>query len=102
MPLPEYKNVVIRGKLRIYVDKTKQAWQGGTHTPFSYRFWVRGFYRHFFDKKKYATLYALEDEDRKKAGLTFSEKHKEVLRKWIKPFVKGQGILIKQSWEVTE
>lgn len=101
MPLPEHRNVVIRGKLRIYVDEIKE-WQGGTHRPFSYRFWVRGFYRHFFDKKKYSKIYALSDEDRKKAGITSSEKHKGVLRVFVKPFIKGQGILIKQSWEVTE
>jgi hypothetical protein len=101
MPLPEYRNVVIRGKLRIYVDKTKE-WQGGTHAPASYRFWVRGFYRHFADKKRYAKLYALSDEDKRTAGFTWSEKNKDVLRVWVKPFIKGQGILIKQSWEVTE
>lgn len=102
MTLPEYRNVVIRGKLRIYVDNQKKEWQGGTHTPVGYRYWVRGFYRHFFDKKKYATIYALDDDMKNKVGLTFSDKHKEILKKWIKPFIKGQGILIKQSWEVTE
>jgi len=101
MPLPEYRNVVIRGKLRIYVDKTKE-YQGGTHAPASYKYWVRGFYRHFVDKKKYAKLYALDEGDKRKAGLTWSEKNKDVLRVWVKPFIKGQGILIKQSWEVTE
>jgi hypothetical protein len=101
MPLPEYKNVVIRGRLRIYVDRLKE-YQGGIHTPFSYRFWVRGFYRHFFDKKKYSKIYALSDEDMMKAGLTYSNKHKGILRVFVKPFIKGQGILIKQSWEVTE
>lgn len=102
MPLPEYRNVIIRGKLRIYVDKRKQEWQGGTHASASYRYWVRGFYRHFFNQKKYAILYALDDESKIKAGLTFSEKHEGILRKWIKPFIRGEGILIKQSWEVTE
>lgn len=102
MPLPEYKNVTIKGKLRIYVDRQKQEWQGGTHASVSYRYWVRGFYRHFFDKKKYAKLYSLNDRDRDKAGLTQSEKYEDILRLWVKPFQRGQGILIKQSWEVTE
>jgi len=102
MPLPAYKNVVIRGNLRIYVDRMKREWQGGTHAPCGYRYWVRGFYRHFFDKKRYAKLYALDDNAREKAGLTMCDKHEGVLRLWVKPFIRGQGILIKQSWEVTE
>lgn len=102
MPLPEYKKIVIHGKLRMYIDNMKKEWQGGTHASASYRYWVRGFYRHFFDKKKYAKLYALTDDEREKAGFTFSQKHKNILRRWVKPFIKGQGILIKQRWEVTE
>ena len=104
MPLPEYKNVTIRGKLKIYVDKLKQEEEreSGTHYLISYRFWVRGFYRHFRDKKKYKNLYALNEKSQKEIGFTFSPKYEGILRVWIKPFIKGQGLLIKQSWEVKE
>jgi len=102
MPLPEYKNVTIRGKLRIYVDKLKQETEKeiGTHSPLSYRFWVRGFYRHFRDKKKYKNLYSLDERSQRKEGFTINSEG--LLRIWIKPFIKGQGLLIKQSWEVKE
>lgn len=102
MPLPEYKNVVIRGKLRIYVDEIARNLNSGTRKSIGYRYWVRGFYRHFFNTKRYAKLYALDSESQAKAGLTFSDKHNGILRRWIKPSIRGQGILIKQSWEVKE
>lgn len=102
MPLPEFRKVTIKGKLRIYVDKQRKEWQGGTHKSASYRYWVRGFYRHFFNKKRYSKIYALDDIEKKQLGFTWSEKHKDILKIWVKPFIRGQGLLIKQSWEVKE
>jgi hypothetical protein len=102
MPLPEFRKVTIKGKLRVYVDKQREDWQGGTHKSANYRYWVRGFYRHFFNKKRYAKIYELDDIDKRKLGFTWSDKHKDVLKIWVKPFIRGQGILIKQSWEVKE
>ena len=84
LPLPEYRKTVIHGKLRNYIDRQKQESQGKN---INHRYWVRGFYRHFFNKKRYSKLYSLDND---------------ILRKWIKPFIKGQGILIKQSWNVKE
>jgi hypothetical protein len=101
LPLPSYKKITITGDLKVYVERIKDANSGsGTRSPFKYKFWVRGFYRHFKDKKRYKELYLLNDDELKRAGLTFSQKYEGVLRKWVKPFIKGQGILIKQSWEV--
>lgn len=102
MPLPEYKNIIIHGKLRIYIDEIQKNLSNGTRKSIGYRYWVRGFYRHFFNTKRYAKLYALDSESQAKVGLTFSDKHNGILRRWIKPSIRGQGILINQSWEVKE
>lgn len=105
MPLPSHKVVRIHGNLKLYVNKIVQEseqQETGSHSSISYRFWVRGFYRHYWNKDKYKHLYQLDDRTLKSMGYTYSQKYKGILRKWIKPFIKGQGLLIKQSWEVTE
>lgn len=99
LPLPQFKTVTIRGKLREYVDKVKNANASGAHRPFRYRFKVRGFYRHYRNFKRYAKLYATDSDILKQKGF---EMENGILKRWVKDSERGNGPLIKQQWEVKE
>ena len=78
LPVPKSRVIVPVGQLRQYINKMKD------NPAFSYthRWWVRGHWRILRDKKRF----------KEKAGK----------KMWIKPFIKGQGILIDKQYEVKE
>lgn len=76
-PNPVQVHIRITGKLKEYFDSI----QGGLQKHFGFRFWVRGHWRHFKSQK-----YKL------KLGQ----------KEWIKPFIKGKGILIKKEYDITK
>ena len=71
-------NVVeVRGKLREYVNKMRK----GENIHYSHRFWVRGHWREL-KSDKYVNA--------------------QGKRVWIKPYVKGSGILVNKIYQVEE
>jgi hypothetical protein len=101
LPLPEFKVVTIKGKLKEYIDKINQPQASGTGTrkAIGYKFWVRGFYRHYRNKVKYKKLYSLSPDILSVKGYIANN---GIIERWVKPQVRGQGILINQTWEVKE
>jgi hypothetical protein len=75
--IPQVKHVVIRGKLKRYM----YALRKGEAFRYSYKFWVRGHFRHF-----------RSDRFKLKQGLTT----------WVFPYVKGQGILVEKQYQLRE
>lgn len=73
------RKIVIKPKeeFRVYVDKYNKQREDFTY---SHKFQVRGHWRHYMSDK-----YTIE---------------KRGTKKWIKPFFKGEGILIKKDYEV--
>jgi hypothetical protein len=93
VPIPSYKVIHLTGKLKRYVGE----FNAGMHKQYSHKFIVRGHFMHFRDNKKYTKLYQLDDVDLINSGYT---KVNGILRKWKKPFVKGQGILVQKIEKV--
>jgi hypothetical protein len=75
MPLPDTVHIKVKGELKVYIDRMER--QGFLHAGYSHKFWVRGHWRHF-------------------EGEHF--KNKKGQRRWIMPFVKGEGILVKKDY----
>jgi hypothetical protein len=75
-PLPIKMSIVIDGKLKHYLNNYERE---STRNPFSFRFWVRGHFRHLFS-----------DKWKNKKGQTI----------WVLPYLKGQGILINKNYEL--
>jgi hypothetical protein len=74
LPIPTISYIRIDGELKKYLNSISQS----RHSAYQYSFWVRGHFR---------TLK--------------SQRYKEVGKKmWIKPFIKGKGILIKKNYDV--
>jgi hypothetical protein len=74
-PLPERTVVRVRDSLRRYIDRL----ESGGAFKYSHAFWVRGHFMHFRSDRYMAT------------GL-------QGTKKWIEPYVKGDGILIKKDY----
>jgi hypothetical protein len=74
-PLPERSVVRVRDSLRRYIYRLES---GGAFN-YSHAFWVRGHFMHFRSDRYMAT------------GL-------QGTKKWIEPYVKGEGILIKKDY----
>lgn len=71
LPAGRDSNIVrVTGKLKIYIDALQKHRE--THEHFSYRFWVRGHWRHLTAK---------------------CWKNKRWLKVWIPPYIKGEGLL---------
>lgn len=75
LPLPDGSKVYVRPSIRRYIYEIKES---GAWT-YSHAFWVRGHFRH------------LRSE-------FWKEKRGQII--WIKPFVKGKGILIKKPYKM--
>lgn len=73
--LPSSYKVVLTGVLKEYLDEVR----AGRHFSYSYKFWVKGTYRHL-------------------RSIKF--KNKKGIKIWIKPFKKGQGVLIEKIYVV--
>lgn len=95
MPLPSNNRIRISGKLKEYVSK----YNSGLFQGFSHRFAVRGHFRHFRSEKRYAGLYKLPEEELTKKGY---QKVNGMIKKWIKPFIKGQGIMVDKTYKVVK
>lgn len=98
IPLPSFRKIYVVGYLKKYLD---QLQSDELETRFSHRFWVRGHFRRFLDKTKYKKLY----EQYKKGELkTFEGKKYNLeegfLRVWVYPYIKGDGLLINNSYRL--
>ena len=74
-PNPAQVHIRLTGKLKEYFDSV----QTGLQHHLGYRFWVRGHWRHFRSERY---------------------KHRLGQKEWIKPFIKGNGILIKKEYDI--
>jgi len=76
MPIPPINFIRVTGKLKIYQDSLSE----GIHFSYSYKFWVRGHFRRLRDEERYG----------EQTGK----------RIWIKPYIKGKGILKDKSYKL--
>lgn len=74
-PRPPGSRVKVRGELRVYLDRVRK----GTRGPYTHAFWVRGHWRHYT-----------------------AERYREArgTRRWVPPYVKGEGILVPKAYDV--
>ncbi len=98
IPLPSFNKIYLVGYLAKYLNKLETQELG---TRFTHRFWVRGHYRRFLDKKKYKKLY----EQYKKGELKNFEGKKYNIEKgflkiWVLPYIKGEGMLIEKRYKL--
>ena len=75
IPIPPYSLVKVTGELKIYMDKLRSE----NAFKYSHKFWVRGHWRRFRSQKY---------------------KEKKGTKTWIKPYRKGQGILVHKDYVV--
>jgi hypothetical protein len=75
-PLPTMTVLLPVGSLRRYIRRLETEYESAYY---SHRFWVRGHYRRLY-----------------------SERYKEKRVTWVKPYIKGEGILIKKKYEVEQ
>lgn len=99
VPIPSYNKIYVVGYLQKYLNKLESQEQ---NTKFSHRFWVKGHFRHFWNKK-YDNLY----KQYKKGELKSTEGKQYVwdksngsLKIWIMPFIKGEGILVNKKYKL--
>lgn len=74
--IPQLNFIIVTGKLKIYQDKISN----GIHFSYSHKFWVRGHFR------------ILRNEERYKESIG--------KRTWIKPYIKGKGILLDKDYKL--
>lgn len=77
IPLPSSRKIRIIGKLKKYVDSVSHGLKKG---KFNYRFWVSGHYRTLRSDK-------------------FKHKKGQIIR--IEPYIKGEGVLLKRTYELS-
>jgi len=94
MPLPTNREIRIYGRLEKYV---KNYNEGVARAGFSHKFVVRGHFRHLRNKKRYSQIYKLSDEELTSKGF---QKSNDLVKKWLKPYVKGAGILVDKTYKV--
>jgi len=97
-PLPPSSKIKITGTLKTYLEKVEFS-----GSNFNYRFWVRGHFMRFWDKKRFAKLYyKLKMNDLPKEYYVDDRirHHTQILMKWKKPFIKGSGVLVTKRYEV--
>ena len=99
IPIPTRSKIQITGYLAKYLDKIESS---GMTRGFNNRFTVRGHWRHFWNKR-FDRLY----QSYKEGKLKNTDKRQYVmdsngnLKLWIYPFIKGEGILIENKYELT-
>jgi hypothetical protein len=72
-PLPPSEKVVVQASVRRYIDQLKAT----GHFQYSHRFWVRGHWHHYRNERY---------------------RNRQGEKDWIKPFIKGEGILVKKQY----
>jgi hypothetical protein len=98
IPLPSFNKINIVGYLAKYINKVESV---GIGNNFTHRFWVRGHFRHFWNKK-YDKLYQAYKNGKLKAveGKQYIMDDTGALKLWIYPYIKGDGILIEKKYEL--
>jgi len=76
IPIPPINFIIVTGKLKIYQDSLSE----GIHFSYSHKFLVRGHFRRLQDEERYGEL--------------------EGKRIWIKPYIKGKGILKDKNYKL--
>jgi len=74
-PIPTIRHISLDEETKLYYQNIRLS----EHRGFSHKFWVRG---HFRNLK--------------------SDRYENTKTLWIKPYIKGQGILIKKEYKVTK
>lgn len=94
LTFPKETNFIrIYGNLRTYIDQYNAQGKKG----FSHKFHVRGHFVHFRNQDKYKRIYSLDTDQIKELGYNMTD---GILKKWKKPYIKGQGILINKEYKV--
>lgn len=97
-PLPSTNKIRIMGTLKTYLEKPE--WSG---EHFNYRFWVRGHFMRFWNKKRFTELYKKLEQNNLPNDYYVDDKirhHQRIIMRWKKPFVKGSGVLVSKRYEV--
>ncbi len=99
IPIPSHNKIYVVGYLAKYL---KQLEAQELNTRFTHRFWVRGHFRRFWNKEKYHKLYdAFENGELKMDGKkNYQYDAEAVLRVWLYPYIKGDGILINKKYQL--
>jgi len=77
LPIPKYSIIKVTGQLKKYIDKLESI----NAFSYSHKFWVRGHWRNF-----QSHIY----------------KNKKGKRTWIKPYIKGQGVLVDKIYKLKQ
>lgn len=93
LPLPSNSKITIYGHLRKYISDYNEGLRGG----YSHKFRVRGHYKHFRDQTRYVNIYKLKEKFLAERGY---QKSDGIIKKWIRPYLKGEGILIEKTYKL--
>jgi Asp-tRNA(Asn)/Glu-tRNA(Gln) amidotransferase C subunit len=98
---PYPKNLMeikINGYLKDYLNEI----ESGKIYRLSCKFIVRGHYIHFWNKQKYKNIYKKFDEGKleNKGNAVYQLTNERILKRWVMPYVKGQGLLIKKRYSL--
>lgn len=97
-PLPSSNKIIVTGELKQYMEKISLS-----KFTYGHKFTVRGHFRRYWDKKKYNKLYNLLDKGSLPSKYYVDDKirhYNKIITTWIKPFIKGSGILITKKYEL--
>ncbi len=96
--LPSCNKIFIRGQLKQYLDTVSSGL-----STYNYRFWVRGHFKRFWNKKRYNKIYSMLEHNSLPPKYYVDDKirlNDKIIMIWNKPFVKGSGVLISKRYEV--
>jgi hypothetical protein len=96
IPIPSSLIVKLTGHMKKYITQVKQS---GALRHYGYRFWIAGHWRHFKKKKAFNKLYEKYDIGELDKNYVW-DYSKDCLRKYIFPFVKGEGVLIDKRYRL--
>jgi hypothetical protein len=95
LPIPDKIRINLKGKLYKYIYENKGEPTGRT---IDCKFWVRGHFIHFWNKKRFNGLYGLDEESLKEKGYYLDKQG--VVSKWIFPYIKGAGKLKNKGYKL--
>lgn len=95
MPLPPNRIIRLSGNLKKYVSDYSDR----TSSGLNHKFIVRGHFMHFRDEKRYNKLYGLSEKNLSGKGCQISN---GLIKKWIRPYSKGDGILVDKTYRVSK
>jgi len=87
LPVPDMAKIFVNGMLNryIYEDFPKKQNQH----EISCSFWVRGHYRHYWNKERYCGLYNKDENKLEENGFQIDKEG--IISRWILPTLKGKG-----------